>query len=57
MTAGQPTQLAAVIANHQMLGAEFTGIGGLPGELRSAEGYARAAAEMGEWAEKLAEAG
>jgi sugar phosphate isomerase/epimerase len=49
--------MAGVVAKHQLLGAKFTGVGGLPGELRSAEGYASAAAQMDEWAAALAEHG
>ena len=49
--------LDAVVANHQLLGAEFAIIPGLPGELRTGEGYAQVAKQMSEWADQLAEQG
>jgi sugar phosphate isomerase/epimerase len=49
--------LESVIAKHQLLGAKFAGLGGLPGSARTAEGYAQAATEMEQWAVNLAEHG
>lgn len=54
---GYRDDLAGVIAKHELLGASYAGVGGLPGELRTGEGYAQAAVEMSGWADKLAEAG
>jgi sugar phosphate isomerase/epimerase len=50
------SDLSAVVDKHGLLGAQFAGIGGLPGELRTADGYRQAADEMAGWAETLAEA-
>ena len=46
-----------VIDLHHTYGCPYAGIGGLPGEYRSAEGFARFAREASETARKLAEGG
>jgi len=49
---------AQVIADHQVLGCKFPGIGGMPGEYRgSGEGFATFAKLANEVGQKLAEAG
>ncbi len=48
---------AECIERHQIYGCPNAGIGGLPTEYRSAEGYARFAVEASETARKLAEGG
>ena len=48
---------AAVIATHRAYGCTYAGIGGLPGEYRSAEGFARFATEASATARRLAEGG
>ena len=47
----------AVIDLHATYGCEYAGIGGLPGEYRNAEGFAKFAKEASETARKLAEGG
>ncbi len=47
----------AVIEEHNILGCNYPAIGGLPGEYRTAEGYARFAREASEVAARLAEGG
>ncbi len=46
-----------VIAMHQAYGCTYAGIGGLPGEYRSAEGFAQFAKDASETARRLAEGG
>jgi len=48
---------AECIERHQIYGCTYAGIGGLPGDYRSAEGYARFAVEASETARKLLEGG
>lgn len=47
----------SVIDEHQLWGCKHAAIGGLPGEYRTAEGYARFAKEASEVAARLAEGG
>lgn len=47
----------AVIDEHKILGCTYAAIGGLPGEYRNAEGYARFAKEASTVAARLAEGG
>jgi len=49
--------LDAVATDHKLLGTEFAVIPGLPTELRTAEGYAKVAEQMSDWADRLAEQG
>ena len=49
--------LGGIIDKHEVLGAEYAIVPGLPGELRNAEGYAKVAAQMSEWANSLADVG
>jgi len=49
--------LDTVVAEHQLWECEYVGIGGLPGEYRTAEGYARFAQEASGVARRLKEHG
>ncbi|MBI5831370.1 MAG: sugar phosphate isomerase/epimerase [Armatimonadetes bacterium] len=50
-------ETAACIAQHEAYGCKHVAIGGLPGDLRSAEGYARFVGMANEAAAKLGDAG
>jgi sugar phosphate isomerase/epimerase len=57
MAASRAALPQAVIDLHATYGCPYAGIGGLPGEYRSAEGFARFAREASQVARRLAEGG